>query len=116
MLCVARYENTGAVSYRELLSAAARANLDVDPQVLGASPQTLGHAISLALAAWRSTAKAEYLERARALGERGLRALEEKGPSVPAEGADTLVLALVELHLSILHITAVDCPPNTIDR
>ena len=31
-------------------------------------------------------------------------------------GADTLALALVELHLNILHITAVRCPPNTIDR
>jgi hypothetical protein len=31
-------------------------------------------------------------------------------------GADTLALALVELHLNVLHITAVRCPPNTIDR
>ena len=31
-------------------------------------------------------------------------------------GADTLALALVELHLHILHITAVRCPSNTIDR
>ena len=33
-----------------------------------------------------------------------------------ATGADTLALALDELHLNILHITAVRCPPNTIDR
>ena len=44
------------------------------------------------------------------------------GPAVARQhyetitGADTLALALVELHLSILHITAVRCPPNTIDR
>ena len=31
-------------------------------------------------------------------------------------GADTLALALLELHLNILHITAARCPPNTIDR
>jgi len=31
-------------------------------------------------------------------------------------GADTLALALAELHLSVLHITAVRTPPNTIDR
>ena len=31
-------------------------------------------------------------------------------------GADTLALALIELHLQVLHITAVRCPPNTIDR
>ena len=31
-------------------------------------------------------------------------------------GADTLALALLELNLSVLHIAAVRCPPNTIDR
>ena len=31
-------------------------------------------------------------------------------------GADSLALALVELHLSLLQITAVVCPANTIDR
>jgi hypothetical protein len=31
-------------------------------------------------------------------------------------GADTLALGLVELHLNILGITAVRCPPNTIER
>ena len=31
-------------------------------------------------------------------------------------GGDTLALALLELHLHILHITAVRCPPNTVDR
>jgi len=31
-------------------------------------------------------------------------------------GADTLALALLELHLNVLHITAVRCPPNTIDH
>jgi hypothetical protein len=31
-------------------------------------------------------------------------------------GADTLALALLDLHLHVLHITAVRCPSNTIDR
>ena len=31
-------------------------------------------------------------------------------------GADTLALALVEVHLASLHITAVQAPDNTIDR
>jgi hypothetical protein len=31
-------------------------------------------------------------------------------------GADSLALALVDLHLTILHITAVEAPSNTIDR
>ena len=77
-------------------------------------------------AAWRSTAKQDYFECARQLGEFALAKFFDSGPlpraSVKSEhyetvtGADTLALALVELHLEILHITAVRYPPNTIDR
>jgi len=31
-------------------------------------------------------------------------------------GADSLALALIEVHLASLHITAVTAPDNTIDR
>src|SRR5207247_5729709 len=85
-----------------------------------------GHAISLELAAWRHSANRIYMERARRLGDWavekfwGTNALPRA--SLKTEhyeaitGADTLALALLELHLNILHITAVRCPPNTIDR
>ncbi len=89
-------------------------------------PATLGHAISLELAAWRSTARQVYSDRARALGDVAVKRFFE-GSVLPRAslktehyesitGADTLALALVELHLHILHITAVRCPSNTIDR
>jgi hypothetical protein len=131
MMCVARYENMGKVGYRELIEAAAEVYRGTELRENDVRPGGLGQAIRLELAAWRSTARPEYLERARALGELAARTfwtgkspLPRTAAGAPADGGlydaasgiDTLALALVELHLSILHITAVDCAPNTIDR
>ena len=127
MMCVSRYENTARLGYRTLVHAAADAYLDSvfspDEDVW---PATLGHAISLELAAWRSTARPVYLDRARLFGNLALEKFFDKSPLPRASlksnhyetitGTDTLALALVELHLHILHITAVRYPPNTIDR
>ena len=86
---------------------------------------TVGHAISLQVAAWRSTAQQRYLDRARYFGDYALKTIFDAPlPRANASskryesiaGADTLALAMVELHLNILGITAVRCPPNTIDR
>jgi hypothetical protein len=87
---------------------------------------TFGHAISLELAAWRSTARLVYLDRARALADIAVKRFFDAGPLPQVSfksqhdesitGIDTLALALVELHLHTLHITAVRCPSNTIDR
>ncbi len=129
LMCVSRYENTGKTGCRELIHGAARAYLGTlaagDADVW---PMTFGHAIALELAAWRSTARPAHLDRARKLGEvavatfwRGESPLP-RASSLRCEhyesitGADTLALALVELHLSILHITAVRAPGGTIDR
>jgi hypothetical protein len=127
LLCVSRYENTGRVAYRELIHAAADAYLEALPAAdADAWPGTFGQAISLELAAWRSTAKPAYLERARELATRAVEGFFGSSPLPRASlksahyetitGADTLALALVELHLHILYITAVRCPPNTADR
>ncbi|HEY2952041.1 MAG TPA: hypothetical protein VGK40_05640 [Verrucomicrobiae bacterium] len=126
-MCVSRYENTGRVGYRGLIQAAADAYLKSMPaEDEDAWPGTFGHVISLQLAAWRSTARQVYLDRARELGNAAVEKFFNQSPlpraSLKADhyetitGADTLALALVELHLHILHITAVRCPPNTIDR
>lgn len=125
MMCVSRYENTGNVNYRELVHAAADAYRHAVPAD-DALPLTFGHAISLQLAAWRSTARPEYLDRATQLADLAVQRfwddnpLPRAGATLPhydtVTGADTLALALVELHPNILHITAVRCPPNTIDR
>jgi len=127
MMCVSRYENTGQIGYRELIHAAADSYLKSQPEEnADVWPVTFGHAISLQLAAWRSTARPVYLDRARELGNLAVRQFFGDSPLPRASlktdhyetitGADTLALALVELHLHILHITAVRWPPNTVDR
>jgi hypothetical protein len=129
MMCVSRYEGTGNVKYRELIRAAADAYRNAPPPPTDGTdvwPMTFGHAISLQLAAWRSTANEQYLDEARKIADLALQRFWADGPlprTTAADprydsstGCDTLALALVELHLSILHITAVRAPPNTIDR
>lgn len=127
MMCVSRYENSGDIRYRELIHAAADCYRNsLPPEDVDVWPMTFGHAISLELAAWRSTARQEYLDAARKLADLAVqrfwadhplpRGSIKTGHYETATGVDTLALALVELHLSILHITAVRCPPNTIDR
>jgi hypothetical protein len=127
MMCVSRYENTGDVRYRDLIHQAADGYLNSLPDSnADAWPITFGHAISLQVAAWRSTAKQGYLDRARAFADFAVKHFFDQGPLPRASlksthyeaitGADTLALGLVELHLHILAITAVRYPPNTIDR
>jgi hypothetical protein len=127
MLYVSRYDNTGNVGYRDLLVGAADAYLGSFPEKdVDVWPATLGHSISLELAAWRHTARPIYLERARKLADWAVqnfwgtsalpRASLKAKHYESITGADTLALALLELHLQVLHITAVRCPPNTIDR
>jgi hypothetical protein len=127
MMCVSRYDNTGTVEFRELVHAAANSYLKSMPsENEDVWPLTIGQAISLQLAAWRSTAQPQYLARARVFADFAVQKFFDGSPlpraSLKTEhyetitGADTLALALVELHLQILHITAVRCPPNTIDR
>ena len=126
MMCVSRYENTGKVGYRELIHAAADLySKSLPGENDDAWPVTFGHAISLQLAAWRSTARPVYLDRARELGNFAVERFFDNSPlpraSLKADhyetitGGDTLALALAELHLHLLSITAVRCPPNTID-
>ena len=127
MMCVSRYDNTGRTEYRDLIFAAAEAYLySLPAHNEDVWPATFGHAISLELAAWRHSANRIYMERARRLGDWAVREFWGTNAlpraSLKTEhyeaitGADTLALALLELHLNILHITAVRCPPNTIDR
>ncbi len=125
MMCVSRYDNTGKAGYRDLITAAADAYANSMPDA-DAWPATFGQAISLELAAWRHTARSVHLDCARQLADFAVEKFFD-GNSLPRAslktdhyesitGADTLALALLELHLQILHITAVRCPPNTIDR
>jgi hypothetical protein len=127
MMCVSRYHNTGNTTYRDLIVTAADAYTDSAPtDGVDAWPMTFGHAISLELAAFAATAQQKYHEQAFKLGESAVRKFFDNSVLPRASlktdhyesitGADTLVLALAELHLSTLHITAVRAPANTIDR
>jgi len=127
MMCVSRYHNTGNAQYRDLIVAAADAYMDSIPtDCVDAWPMTFGHAISLELASFEITSRKEYHDRAFRIGEVAVkdffgdstlpRASLKTDHYESITGADTLVLALVELHLNTLHITAVRAPANTIDR
>ena len=127
LMCVSRYDNTGKIGYRDRILASADAYLDAQPsESEDLWPMTFGHAISLQVAAWRHSANAAHLNSARRIADLavekfwGTNALPKASFQTDhyetVTGADTLALALVELHLNILHITAVRCPPNTIDR
>ena len=114
MMYVSRYENSGQVNYRNALHTAANYHLNDSPAG-DISQLTLGHAIGLQLAAWRSTARQAHLDKARSLADFALKKFFEDPPELKS-GIDTLALSLVELHLHILYITAVRYPPNTLDR
>jgi len=127
MMCVSRYENTGKVGYRDLIVKAADVYLNSLPDdQIDVWPMTFGHAISLELAAFRETAQARYHKQAFRLAEIAVEKFFGDNPLPRASlktdhyesitGADTLLLALVELHLTTLHITAVRAPANSVDR
>jgi len=127
LLCVSRYENTGGIAHRNLMLAAAEAYLNSSPpDDADTWPLAYGHAISLQVSAWRHTARPVHLEDARRLAAIAVekfwgtstlpRASLKSEHYESITGADTLALALVELHLNILAITAVRSPANTIDR
>ena len=127
MMCVARYDASGKPEYRSLITGAADVYLATLPEAeADAWPMTYGHAISVELAAWRETARPAYFDRAKELGTQAVERFWQDRPLPRASlkcghyetitGGDTLALALLELHLNILHITAAKCPPNTIDR
>ncbi|MHB8864766.1 MAG: hypothetical protein ACYC6N_20355 [Pirellulaceae bacterium] len=126
-MCGSRYENTGRVAYRKLVVAAAdRYGASLPSQEVDVWPMTLGHAINVQLAAFRYTARAEYHGRAVMLaafaedqffGDSPLpRASRKSNHFESGTGADTLALALAELHLVTRHITAVRALANTLDR
>ena len=78
------------------------------------------------LAAFRITAQERYQRRAFRLGELAIERFFGGSPLPRASlrsahyeattGADTLVLALTELHLATRQITAVRAPASTVDR
>ena len=127
LLCVSRYENTGDVRYRRLIvEAADRYRVGNPGESLDEWPSTIGYAIGVQLAAFRVTAEKPYFERATELGILAVERFFDGSPLPRAStrsdhyesttGADTLVLALIELHLTTMTITAVRVPAYNLDR
>lgn len=126
MFCLARFEQTSDSAYREVLIAiadqyrGARPEEDVD-----AWPMSFAHAISAQLAAYRFTKKPAYLDQARTFAQLAVdifwqdrplpRASQHTGHYETITGADSLALALLEVHAATHDLTT-RIPSNTIDR
>lgn len=126
MFCLGRYEQTGAKQYRDFIVAIADAYLDSRPdEDLDVWPMSFGHAISTEAAAYRFTKRKVYLDQARAFANMAIESFWQDNPLPRASlqtghyetitGADSLALALLELH-AIDHGLTNRIPSNTIDR
>jgi uncharacterized protein YyaL (SSP411 family) len=126
MFCLARFEQTTNMAYREILLTIAEAYAGSHPEEdLDAWPQSHAHAISTQIAAHRWTKSPRYLEEALRLAQLAVETFWQDNPLPRASrhtghyetitGADSLALALLEVHAAA-HQLNVHIPSNTIDR
>jgi VCBS repeat protein len=126
MFCLARYQQVPKPAYRDQVVRIAGAYRGSIPEEdVDAWPMGFGHAISAQVAAFRFTGKDEYLEEALRLSRLAVevfwqdqalpRASMKTGHYETITGADSLALALLEVH-AVLDALPVKVPSNTIDR
>jgi hypothetical protein len=126
MFCLARYEQVRKPGYRDVLVAIADRYADSSPEEdLDAWPMPFAHAISAQVAAYRLTERPVYREQAERLARSAVelfwqdnalpRASLKTGHYETITGADSLALALLEVH-AMTDGLAVKLPSNTIDR
>jgi hypothetical protein len=126
MFCLGRYEQTSNAAYRELLVSIADRYMNSRPdEGMDAWPQSFAHVISAQAAAHRLTKKEVYLEQARQFARMAVdvfwqdnplpRASKHTGHYETITGADSLALALLQVHAAAHGVTNV-IPSNTIDR
>jgi hypothetical protein len=126
MFCLARQQQTRNPAYGDLLLAIADRYLGSRPEEdVDAWPMSLAHAISTQVAAYRLAKKPLYLDEARRLAhwavgvfwqDRPLpRASMKTGHYETITGADSLALALLEVHAAATGLEH-PIPANTIDR
>lgn len=126
MFCLGRHEQTGTAAYRDLLVKIARRYLGSRPdEDVDAWPQSFAHVISAQIAAHRLTKEAVFLDQACQLAEIAVetfwqdnplpRASKQTGHYEAITGADSLALALLEVHAATHGLTN-RIPSNTIDR
>jgi hypothetical protein len=126
MFCLGRHEQTGNAAYRDLLVRIARQYLGSLPdEDVDAWPQSFAHVISAQVAAHRLTREAAFLDQARQFARMAVeifwqdkplpRASKQTGHYEAITGADSLALALLEVHAVTRGLTN-RIPSNTIDR
>ena len=117
----------GKVGYRDLITNAANAYLASPPAEVDVWPMTLGHAISLQLAAWRHTAQAELPPTRPRIGHARRRdvlaeAIRSRRPGLKQShyetitGADTPGAGTGRTAPADPAHHGCPCPPNTADR
>jgi len=126
MFCLGRYEQTRRNEYGVLIVKFADAYLNSRPEEdVDAWPMSFGHAISAEAAAYRLTKRGRYLDQARRFADMAVnlfwqdrplpRASLKTGHYETLTGADSLALALLEVH-AVTHDLTNRIPSNTIDR
>jgi len=126
MFCLARYEQTGQSEFRDWIVRIADEYLDARPEEdVDVWPMSFGHVISTEVAAYRLTKRPLYLEAAQRLAHVAVdifwqdnllpRASMQTGHYETITGADSLALALLEVHAASAGLTN-KIPSNTIDR
>ncbi|MBI2925532.1 MAG: hypothetical protein HYY24_07495 [Verrucomicrobia bacterium] len=126
MFCLARYEQTQRPEYRDALIKVADEYLHSEPEEdVDVWPLSFAHAISAQVAAHRYTKRSDYRARARTLARMAVeifwqdnplpRASKQTGHYETITGADSLALALLEVH-ALTHGLTNRIPSNTIDR
>jgi hypothetical protein len=126
MFCLARYEQTHQPAYRDLLITIAEQYAGSQPEEdVDAWPMSFAHAISTEVAAYRYTQRPVFLEQARRFAHMAIELFWQDAPLPRASlktghyetitGADSLALALLEVH-AITHRLTNAIPSNTIDR
>jgi len=126
MFCLGRYEQTSKAGYRDAIVTIADRYLDSQPdEDMDAWPQSFAHVISTQVAAHRLTKKEAYLKQAQQFARMAAevfwqdnplpRASKQTGHYEAITGADSLALALLEVHAATHGLTN-QIPSNTIDR
>jgi hypothetical protein len=126
MFCLGRHAQTSDPAWRELLLAVAERYLGSRPgEDQDVWPLSFAHVISAEVAAYRLAGKREYLEAALGFSRLAVawywqdnplpRASLQTGHYETITGADSLALALLEVH-AVTHGLTNQIPLNTLDR
>jgi hypothetical protein len=126
MFCWARYQQTTNAAYRDLILRYADAYESSRPEEnVDAWPMSFGHAISTQIAAYKLSRQDKYLAQAQRFARMAVdifwqdnplpRASMHTGHYETITGADSLTLALLEVHAATHGLTN-RIPFNTIDR